>query len=46
MSEFFKIRVDVHNVSAAVSSGLPLVSLVYLDIERIQPKKSTVKLLK
>ena len=29
-----------HNVSAAVSSGLPQVSLLYLDIEMIQPGKS------
>ena len=32
-----------HNVSAAVSSGLHLVSPVYLDIEMIQPGKSFLK---
>ena len=32
-----------HNVSAAVSSGLPQVSPVYLGIEMIQPKKSFFK---
>ena len=29
-----------HNISAALSSGLPQVSLVYLGIEMIQPRKS------
>ena len=29
-----------HNVSAAVSSGLPQVSLIYLNKEMIQPGKS------
>ena len=33
-----------HNVSAAVSSGLPQVSLVYLSIEIIQPGKSLLKI--
>ena len=32
-----------HNVSAAVSSGLPQVSLVYLGKEMIQPEKSFLK---
>ena len=33
----------LHNVTAAVSSGLAQVSLVYLDIEMIQPGKSFLK---
>ena len=32
-----------HNISAAVSSSLPQVSFVYLDIEMIQPGKSFLK---
>ena len=32
-----------HDVSAAVSSGLPQVSLVYLSIEMIQSGKSFLK---
>ena len=32
-----------HNVAAAASSGLHQVSLVYLDIEMIQPGKSFLK---
>ena len=32
-----------HNVSTAVSSGHPQVSLVYLSIEMIQPEKSFFK---
>ena len=34
------------HISAAVSSGLPQVSPVYLDIEMIQPGKSFLKLIK
>ena len=40
----FVFIVFFHNVSAAVSSGLPEVSLVYLDIEMIQPGKSFLKI--
>ena len=39
----FIFIVFFHNVSAAVSSGLPRVSSVYLGIEMIQPKKSFLK---
>ena len=31
------------NVSAAVSSGLPLMSFVYVGIEMIQPRKSSLE---
>ena len=39
----FIIFVFFLNVSAAASSGIPQVSLVYLGIEMIQPGKSFLK---
>ena len=42
----FVFIIFFHNVSTAVSSGLPRVSPVYLGIEMIQPSKSSFKVRK